>query len=172
MKILIQVVVVIALCSINISAQAKRNASFEDYKTSVFKGTIRSPKWIKKVSENEWRDELGKLVVPPDINFAGKYFVAAHSCGTGCRYYTMTDITNGRELDLLNGFTTAEPPPKTSDGYEYLSILYYQYDSKLMLVQYLVKLSNEKEQCRERAFLFEGGKLKPITAISYKCRKF
>lgn len=155
MKIITQIIIIVTVYSIAVSAQSKKTTRFEDYKVSVFKGKIRSPKWITKVSENEWRDELGKLVVPPEINFAGKYFVAAHSCGTGCRYYTMTDVTNGRELKLLDNFTTAEPPPKTSDGHEYLSVLYYQYDSSLMIAQYFVRLSKNKEQCREQSFFWK-----------------
>jgi hypothetical protein len=104
--------------------------------------------------------------------FARKYYVVAHSCGTGCRYYTMTDLSSGRELDLLNAFASTEPLPKTSDGREYLTILYYRYNSKLLIAQYLVDFDSEKEKCRERSFLFEGGKLKPITKIKYKCSKF
>lgn len=161
----------IAWCISISAAQQNKTPRFEDYRAKVFKGKIRQPKWIEKVSENEWRDELGKLVVPPDITFAGKYFVAAHSCGTGCRYYTMTDVTNGRELKLFDRFTTAEPRPKTSDGYEYLTILYYQYNSNLLIAQYLVDLKNEREQCREQAFLFDGRKLKALTKVKYKCRK-
>jgi hypothetical protein len=60
---------------------------FEDYEVAIYKGTIHRPKWIRRAADDEWRGELGKLVEPPEINFAGKYFVSVHSCGTGCRYY-------------------------------------------------------------------------------------
>jgi hypothetical protein len=94
---------------------------FEDYEVAIYRGTIYRPKWIRRVTDDEWRDELGRLVEPPEINFAGKYFVSVHSCGIGCRYYTLTDRSSGRELDLLNDFGAAEPPPTTHAG---LSIRY------------------------------------------------
>ncbi len=145
---------------------------FENYKVPLYQGKIHLPKWIKRVSDDEWRDNLGKLVEPPNINFGGKYFVAVHSCGTGCRYYTLTDLSSGRELKALDDFTTAEPPPKTSDGFEYLTVLYNRPDSKMLVAQYNVDLRQGKSQCRERAFLFEDGKFKPITKTKYRCGKF
>jgi hypothetical protein len=170
MKILTHIIFLFIVCT-TVSAQQKNSPRFEDYKISLFKGKIHTPKWIKKISDGEWRDDLGKLVESPEVNFAGKYYVAAHSCGTGCRYYTMTDLSSGRELELLDNFASTEPLPKTSDGRQYLTILYYRYNSRLLIAQYLVDFDSEKEKCRERAFLFEGGKLKPITKIKYKCSK-
>jgi hypothetical protein len=96
---------------------------FEDYKVALYRGAIHEPKWIRHVGGDEWRDHLGKIVDPPEINFAGKYFIAGHSCGTGCRFYTLTDLSSGRDLDVLTEFTTAEPPPKTRDGHLYITIL-------------------------------------------------
>ena len=49
---------------------------FEDYEVAIYRGTIHRPKWIRRAADDEWRDELGKLVEPPEINFAGKYFVS------------------------------------------------------------------------------------------------
>ena len=77
---------------------AQSSPRFEDYQVAVSTGTIHQPKWIRHIGGDEWRDDMGKLVDPPEINFAGKYFVAVHSCGTGCRYYTMTDLSSGRAL--------------------------------------------------------------------------
>jgi hypothetical protein len=162
MKILKHIIFLFIVCT-TVSAQQKSSPRFEDYKTSLFKGKIHTPKWIKKISDGEWRDDLGKLVESPEVNFARKYYVAAHSCGTGCRYYTMTDLSSGRELELLDNFASTEPLPKTSDGRQYLTILYYRYNSRLLIAQYLVDFDSEKEKCRERAFLFESGRLKPIT---------
>ncbi len=172
MKFLTKIICILIVCVPAISAQQKTSPRFEDYQVSKFKGKIQRPKWIKKFSEGEWRDDLGKLVEPPDITFAGKYYVAAHSCGTGCRYYTMTDLSSGRELQSLDNFSSAEPLPKTSDGREYLTILYYRPDSKMLVAQYLVDFDSEKESCRERSFIFERGKIKPITSTKYKCSKF
>jgi hypothetical protein len=171
MKSLGQAIFLLIICVFSISAQDNL-PRFEDYAVSLYQGNTHLPKWIRRGSNDEWRDDLGKLVDSPEVNFAGKYFIAAHSCGTGCRYYTLTDLSSGRELKALDHFTTAEPPPKTSDGYEYLTILYYRANSKLLVAQYLVDLKRGREQCRERDFLFENGKLKPITGTRRKCREF
>lgn len=172
MKFFRQIILLFIICVPLVPAQKKFLPRFKDYKVSLYQGKIHLPNWMHYGSDGESRDELDKLVESPGINFAGKYFVAGHSCGTGCRYYTMTDLSSGRELDVLDDFTTAEPRPKTSDGYEYLTVLYNRYNSKMLAAQYFVDLKDDKEQCRERAFLFEGGKLKPITTTKYKCSKF
>jgi hypothetical protein len=143
----------------SLAAQSPR---FEDYEISVYTGTIHRPNWIRRASADEWRDKLGKRVEPAEVNFAGKYFVSVHSCGTGCRYYTMTDLSSGREMNLLNGFGAAEPPPKTREGYPYVTDLVTRANSKLLVAQYRID-APRGEECRERAFVFEGDKLSPIT---------
>ncbi len=45
---------------------------FEDYKVPVYKGAIHRPEWIRHIGGDEWRDNLGKLVDAPEVNFAGK----------------------------------------------------------------------------------------------------
>src|SRR6266480_4145746 len=57
------------------SLAAQSSSRFEDYEVSVYTGAIQRPKWIHHVGGDEWRDNLGKLVDPPEVNFAGKYFV-------------------------------------------------------------------------------------------------
>jgi len=145
---------------------------FEDHAVSPYQGYVHLPHWIQHGSESDWRDEMGKRVDPPEVNFAGKYFVAAHSCGTGCRYYTLTDLSSGRELDLLDRFTTSEPPPKTLDGHEYLTILHFRPDSKMLVAQYHIDTLTAHEQCRERAFLLMNRKLSSITKTARSCSKF
>jgi hypothetical protein len=145
---------------------------FEDYKVPLYRGTIHPPKWIHHGDSGEWRDRLDKLVEEPEINFAGKYFLAVHSCGTGCRYYTLTDLSTGRELNTMDDFATGDPAPKTRDGHDYLTELFSHPDSKMLVAQYHVELSLENKECRERVFLFEGGKVKPITNTLRACRKF
>ncbi len=92
MKFVAQTIFFLIICVSSIPAQGNL-PRFEDYEVSLHRGKTHLPKWIRRVSEGEWRDDLGKLVESPQVNFAGKYFVAAHSCGTGCRYYTMTDLS-------------------------------------------------------------------------------
>src|SRR5262245_59038243 len=116
-------ILTIALLWLTPSLAAQPWPRFEDYPAGTYTGTIHQPKWIRQVTATEWRDDLGKLVEPPEINFAGKCFVTVHSCGTDCRYYTMTDLSSGRELDLLKEFGSGEPSPKTRDGHPYIADL-------------------------------------------------
>ena len=145
---------------------------FEDHEVPLYRGAVHPPAWIRHVGGDEWRDGLGKLVGPPEINFAGKYFIAVHSCGTGCRYYTLTDLSSGRDLDLLEMFAAAEPTPKTRDGREYITELFSRPNSRLLVAQYYIGSGQGNEECRERVFLFDGGKLKPVTNTRRGCRKF
>jgi hypothetical protein len=157
--------------SLTPSSASQSASRFEEYKVPVYKGAIHRPKWIRHVRGDEWRDNLGKLVDPPEVNFAGKYFVVVHSCGTGCRYYTMTDLSSGRALDLLKDFGAAEPAPKTRDGYPYVTDLITRANSKLLVAQYHVELGSG-EECRERAFVFDGEKITPVTNTQRTCTNF
>ena len=163
--------VALLLICLSLTLQAQTPPRFEDYEIVVHKGAIHKPKWIRRVAEDEWRDELGKLVEPPEINFAGKYFVSVHSCGTGCRYYTMTDLSSGRELDLLKDFGAAEPPPRTREGYPYVTQLVTRANSKLLVAQFRVD-SPRGEECRERAFIIEGEKITPVTNTRRSCTSY
>jgi hypothetical protein len=146
---------------------------FEDYPAAPYRGPIHRPEWIRRGESDEWRDDLGKLVEDPSVNFAGRFFVCVHSCGTGCRYYTLTDLSTGRDLELLGMFATAEPAPKTRDGREYLTELFSRPDSRVLVAQYHIGLyRGEGEECRERVFLLEGLRLKPLTGTRRGCRKF
>jgi len=144
---------------------------FEDYKVPLYRGAIKMPKWIHRIDDDEWRDELDKLVEPPEINFAGSYFIAVHSCGTECRFYTLTNLSSGRDLEELDIFATGDPAPRTRDGHEYLTELISRRNSSMLVAHYYVQLAPTKEECRERVFLFEGEKLKPITGTLRGCRK-
>ncbi len=145
---------------------------FEDYPAEPYRGAIHKPKWIHQGDSGEPRDALDKLVIDTEINFAGKYFICVHSCGTGCRYYTLTDLSTGRDSDLLDMFATAEPTPKTRDGRDYLTELFSRPDSRMLVAQYHVSMYTSKEECRERLFLFDGGRLKPLTATRRACGKY
>jgi hypothetical protein len=144
---------------------------FEDYQVAIYQGTIHRPKWIRRISDSEWRDNLGKLVGPPEINFAGEYFVSVHSCGTGCRYYTMTDLASDRELDALKDFAAAEPPPKTREGYAYVTDLVTRANRRMLIAQYQID-SPRVDECRERIFVFEGAKVTPITGTRRTCSQY
>jgi len=144
---------------------------FDDYEVAIYKGTLHRPRWIRRVADDEWRDELGKLVEPSEVNFAGKYFISVHSCGTGCRYYTLTDLSSGRELDLLKAFGAAERPPATREGYPYVTDLVTRANSKLLVAQFRVD-SPRGQECRQRAFILESAKLTPVTNTRRSCTNY
>jgi hypothetical protein len=144
---------------------------FEDYPASRHPGPWVIPKGLRRAGQNEWRDEAGKLVEPPRVNFAAKYMVQVHSCGTGCRYYTLTDLSSGGSLDTLKVFAAAEPPPKTSEGYTYSTDLVSRANSNLLVAQYQVDAPGGPE-CRERAFVLEGEKLRPVTNTKRGCTSY
>ena len=144
---------------------------FEDYQVPLYRGAIHPPKWIRHAEGDEWRDDIGKLVDPPEVNFAGKYFITLHGCGTGCGYYTLTDLSSGRDLNVLDSFSYGEPSPKTREGHTYTTELFSRPDSRMLVAQYHVESGQENEECRERVFLFEGGRLKPITNTLRACGK-
>ena len=155
--------------SLSSSRAADPGPRFSDYPVPLYQGAIHPPGWIRQGTDGEIRDDLDKLVEPPEINFAGKYFIAVHSCGTSCRYYTLTDLSSGRDLETLSSFASAEPPPRTRDGHTYITILVHRPASRMLVAQYHVELKLGKEECRERVFLFDGQKLKPVTKTRYHC---
>ena len=97
--------------------------------------------------------------------------MSVHSCGTFCRYYTMTDLSSGRELDLLRAFASAEPPPKTREGYTYVTDLVTRANSKLLVAQYRISAPRGKE-CRERTFVFAGAKIAAVTGTRRTCTQY
>lgn len=70
-----------------------------------------------------WRDDQGKTIEKPNVNFAGKYWVGLHSCGAECRYYSMLDLSTGTESRALDMFSTTEPPSRTRNGNLYVTNL-------------------------------------------------
>jgi hypothetical protein len=83
----------------------------------------------------------------------------------------MTDLSSGRELNLLKDFDAAEPPPKTREGYPYVTDLVTRANSKLLIAQYRID-SRRGEECRERAFVFDGDKLTPTTGTRRTCTQY
>ena len=160
---------------LGVDAQTVRTR-FEDYRTKVYRGVKHSPKWIHRAENDCPRDELGKCISDePRINFAGKYFVSVHSCGTGCRYFRLTDLSTGRELRSLRIFDSTEPLPKTADGFPYVVELITKPFSRLLVAQYHIDLgagvnNSSRTNCRERSFLLDQAVIKPLTKIRPSCR--
>ncbi len=169
MKILLIFVFLIGIQSVAGQTKLPR---FNDYPVKVYRGKIHKPKWLRRGSEGEWRDSQNKLVGDPVVDFAGKYHVGGHSLGTGVRYYSLTDLTTGRELDVFDRFATTEPIPKLRDGRDFLTVIYTRPNSRLIIAQYFIDyMMQPNPECRERSFIFENGKVRPISKTIFKCRK-
>jgi hypothetical protein len=145
---------------------------FSDYSVQTYSGSLRIPSYYIK-SDDVWRDDMGKAVSPPKINFAGRYYVGVHSCGTECRYYTLSDLKTGGDSNALNIFSSdGEYPPKTKDGRTYITVLTTRPDSRMLIARYYIdKSENKPEECRERVFLLgeDGKNITPITATINQC---
>ncbi|SEI61109.1 hypothetical protein [Paraburkholderia diazotrophica] len=162
-------------CVCTYAADSGTIPNFSDYPVEVYNGHLKVPNYYKK-TDGEWRDDMGKLTAPPEINFAGKYYIGSHSCGAGCRYYTLSDLASGSESNALDMFSNDERhSPKTFDGRSYVTSLVSRPDSKMLVAQYHIEQgATSKEECRERIFLLsdEGKKAKPITKTINHCEDF
>jgi hypothetical protein len=145
---------------------------FSDYPTAIYTGSLHIPSYYIK-SGDVWRDDMDKEVSPPHINFAGKYYVGLHSCGTECRYYTLSDLAEGSESSALDIFSSdGSEPKKTSDGHNHVTELISKPDSLMVIAQYHIDhYLNIPPQCRERMFLLskDGKKVSPISGIFNTC---
>ncbi len=148
-----------------------RKFQFEQYSTPIYKGPIRIPPGLHKDDEGTWRDALNKWVAPPEVTYAGKYYLAAHSCGTFCRFYELFDLRTGKNIRQVAQFTTAEDPPKSPDGHPYLTILYFKPDSRLLIAEYHLDFEgrDKRESCRQQYFLLKGDKLRPLSKTLLFC---
>lgn len=167
MKACIGIALSIVLYSLPQSLAAQSSLRFEDYNVKLYTGRIHQPNWIRRDARGDWRDELDKLVEEPTINFAGKYFIAMHGCGTYCRYYTMTDLSTGREINLSKVFASRE----THGLNVYLADLITRPNSRMLVAQFRHEPQNG-EECRERVFVLNGAKLAPITGTRRSCTSY
>jgi len=136
---------------------------FEQYHVDIYHGVLHPLKGYSKDRDGYWRDSNGKTVDAPEINFAGSYYISAHSCGTGCRYYTMNSMITGEESDVLRMFASTEPPPRTKEGYPFITELVTKADSRMIVARYIIE-AGDKQLCRERIFLLdEKNRITPIT---------
>lgn len=119
-----------------------------------------------------WRDGMGKHVRDPVVNFAGRYHLGLHSCGAGCRYYTLIDLASGDDLSsVVEMFGSMDPPSRTSDGLIYVTDLLSRPDSRLLVAQYILDTPSG-EQCRERLYVLDGGKLGAISQTRRSCERW
>lgn len=128
---------------------------FNKYPAKIYQGEHKIPKDYQ-CSNGECRDINNKLV-DLSINFAGKYSIIAHSCGAGCRFYSMLNVENGEDnLEILSPFNTTPDV----DGKETIDDLLSKSDSRLLIVQTI-----SDTDCKQKSFLFDGNALRPLSQL-------
>ncbi|WP_239483094.1 hypothetical protein [Paraburkholderia sp. C35] len=145
---------------------------FADYRVAIFRGDTKVPGYYKRTG-NDWYDEMGKMVAAPEVNFAGKYHIGVHSCGMGCRYYTLSDLSNGIDSNALDIFSNDVRSKSTSNTENYIVDLASKSDSKMLIAQYHIQQSASfKEKCRQKVFtLSDDGKMViPVATYGTQCK--
>ncbi|WP_322105193.1 hypothetical protein [Paraburkholderia sp. J41] len=172
MKIVKFITAVACLFVISFGAECKTASDeFLKYSVDVFKGELKIPDYYKKTADG-WRDDEGKLVDIPHVNFSGKYFIGRHSCGTECVYYTLSDLTTGKDYDYLDMFSSGgDTPTLTRDGRRYLTELLSKANSRLLVAKYHISAStNRGEECRQKEFLLNStGRISPLSTTTTQC---
>jgi hypothetical protein len=149
----------------------KRQFEFEQYPAKIYDGPIHMPTGLHKDDQGDWRDALEKWVAPPEVTFAGEYYLAVHSCGAMCRYYQLFNVRTGKEISQIDQFASAEEPPKTTDGHPCWTDLYSRPNSRLLIAEYNLDLddADKPQVCRQQYFVLENGKLRAISRIFSFC---
>ena len=147
--------------------EQKLEAKFDKYKVKeAYKGEIKIPNSYKKDEEGKYRDSAGKYVGNQQdfyINFAGKYMIVTHSCGTSCYYRTVEDLSAGKSVKVDGMSKFDNNLANFAVGNNFLAgytLLTTREDSTLMLVQYL---ENDTDICKQEYFVLKtlkNGKMK------------
>ena len=148
-----------------------RQFQFEQFPAKVYQGPIHLPDGLHKDEQGDWRDENEKWVHPPEITFAGEYYLTAHGCGTGCRYHELESLRTGVTIPGISRFDAPEQRPVTKDGLPYLTMLYYKPNGSLLIAEYHLDFDDpdKVETCRQQYFVLEKGRLKAISKIFPFC---
>ena len=139
--------------------EQKLEAKFDKYKVKeVYKGEIKIPKSYKKDEEGLYRDKFGKFVSNQQefyVNFAGKYMIVTHSCGTSCYYRTVEDLSGGVTVNIegMDKFDNTETRPLFKDSeIGGFAKLYTREDSDLLMARYI---NFESEDCKQEYFVLK-----------------
>jgi hypothetical protein len=155
-------------------AQERDAINFNQFPVEVYRGPLKIPREFHREPDGKWQDESGKPASQPQVNFAGEYYLAGHSCGTCCRYYTLNNLRTGAKVREVSMFDAADSNPHlTRDGRTYVPILFFKPRSKLLVVQYELDLctSTGKNECRQRSFIFAGGHFRAISRTLRSCTR-
>ena len=139
--------------------EQKLEAKFDKYKVKeVYKGEIKTPKSYKKDEEGLYRDELNKFVSNQQqfyVNFAGKYMIVTHSCGTSCYYRTVEDLSAGKTVNIegMDKFDNTETRPLFKDSeIGGFAKLYTREDSDLLMARYV---NFDTDVCKQEYFVLK-----------------
>lgn len=147
------------VCATDVNSSNKVQVLFDQYRVEVYKGSIQIPSGYTH-KEDMWIDELGKRVDPIEVNFAGQYYLGLHSCGAGCRYYTLNNLENKKDLSALLDQFTSNP----DEGKKTFIQLFYQKNSQLLIARYFT--DDTFENFHDCDFLFKDNKLKIVGKCS------
>ncbi|MDR3792480.1 MAG: hypothetical protein P4L03_03775 [Terracidiphilus sp.] len=167
----------VLLCASLVAQQGggvrEKRFRFEQYPAKIYRGLLATPGWLHHGSDGEWTDEVGKPAFAPEVTFAGEYLLTARSCGTECRYYKLTNLRTGKDVEQISRFDAGEDLPVTGDGHPYLTILYYKPGSRMLIAQYLLDFrdSHKMHGCRQQYFVLEDGQIKPLSEVQRFCTR-
>lgn len=120
---------------------------FSQHPSQSFEGKYTIPPTYQLQSNGwEYRDENNLSIGEIKANFAGKFCIILHPCGSGCRFYSLLDLESGREnYEILSDFNT------TPDEREKPSIdaLISRKESNLLIVRFFLRtiLANKAFIC-------------------------
>lgn len=128
---------------------------FNKYSTKIYQGEYKIPKDYQ-CNNGECRD-INNKIVDLSINFGGKYAIIAHSCGTGCRFYSMLNMENGEDnFKILSQFNTTPD----LDGKDTIDDLLSKSDSRLLVVRTI-----SDTDCKQKKFLLDNNALKLLSQL-------
>lgn len=109
------------------------------------------------------RDAAYKMV-DVTLNFAGKYSIVRHSCGAGCMYITLIDLSSGNEdYDLFSKFSLNEINTFQIDGEKYITYPVSVKESYGVIMKYIPDIDGNL--CYEQKFILQNNKLVEYSKI-------
>lgn len=153
------------LISISI-CYGQEDAFFKNYPAeNKYNGKIVLPKGYRK-EEGMIFNNINKAV-ELTINYNGKYAIVRNSCGGGCVYLTLVDLSTGEvDEDILANYNTNEMTSMEIDGKRYISIPLSKKESTGIIMKYIPEIDEEINTCYEQKFIIENRKLKALSDIT------
>lgn len=109
------------------------------------------------------RDAAYKMV-DVTLNFAGKYSIVRHSCGAGCMYITLIDLSSGNEdYDIFSQFSLNEANNFQISGEKYITYPVSVKESNGVIMKYIPDIDGNP--CYEQKFILQNNKLVEYSKI-------